>query len=309
MIKISVIVPFYNQEKFIEKCVLSIMNQTLKDIQIILVDDGSTDKSKEIVEALAKSDDRILILEQKNQGQGIARNYGLNYASGEFVYFLDSDDYLNDNALEVCYKNLINNSAQIITFRVKCFLDDRDFNAKWNYLYNRTLKHETVLTGQDYFSLTNELEEFYIPVWLYCFSRELLVENKIDFESYYHEDVPYILSALAVANKIVYIDHEIINRRIHQSSVMNQKKTIKHVLGYYSALVACNAIYMGLEEKGRFKKNVLKYVKNTFRGLRYAIQDCEKSEEIEKLRKKSIILAFRYPWIISFKSFVRLFMI
>lgn len=307
MIKISVIVPFYNQERFIKQCVSSIMNQTLKDIQIILVNDGSDDKSREIVQSLAHDDTRILILDQENQGQGIARNYGLKHATGEFVYFLDSDDYLITTALETCYTSLLKNNAQIVTFKVKCFLDDNSFSAKWDYLYNRTLKNESILTGREYFSLTHELEEFYIPVWLYCFSRELLLENKIEFKSYYHEDVPYILSVLAVANKIVYIDKEIINRRIHEDSVMNQRKTLNHVLGYYSALVSCNEIYMGLPIKDRFKRNVLKYVKNSFNGLRYAIQSCEKSEETERLRKKAIRLAFRYPWITTLKSFIRLF--
>ena len=96
---ISVIVPVYNTERFLRKCVDSIINQTYKNLEIILVDDGSTDGSYEICKRLAERDKRIILLQQKNQGQAIARNKGLDLASGEYVAFMDCDDCYREDFL------------------------------------------------------------------------------------------------------------------------------------------------------------------------------------------------------------------
>ena len=96
MPKVSVIVPFYNVEGYIEKCLDTLVNQTLEDIEIIIVNDGSTDNSKEIIEKYKKQyNDKIIYLEKQNGGLSDARNYGIPYAKGEYIAFLDSDDYVN----------------------------------------------------------------------------------------------------------------------------------------------------------------------------------------------------------------------
>ena len=92
MKKVSVIIPIYNVEDYIEECLVSVLNQTLKEIEIICVDDGTKDSSMEIVERYAKEDDRIVIIHRENGGLSAARNTGLEAATGEYVYFLDSDD-------------------------------------------------------------------------------------------------------------------------------------------------------------------------------------------------------------------------
>ena len=101
--KISVIVPVYNVEKYLERCINSLIHQTLKEIQIILVNDGSTDHSPSICDAFAREDNRILVIHKKNEGQGIARNHGLKNAVGEYVCFLDSDDYYELDTCEELY--------------------------------------------------------------------------------------------------------------------------------------------------------------------------------------------------------------
>ena len=97
MPKVSVIIPVYNVEKYLRECLDSVVNQTLKDIQIILIDDGSTDSSLGICKEYAQKDNRIKIIEQKNQGAGAARNRGMSEAKGDYLYFLDSDDFLELN--------------------------------------------------------------------------------------------------------------------------------------------------------------------------------------------------------------------
>ena len=101
MAKVSVIVPVYNVEKYIRKCLDSIVSQTLNDLEIILVNDGSTDTSPAICEEYKRKDERIKMITQKNQGLSAARNAGLKDATGEYVIFIDSDDYIAENMLEI----------------------------------------------------------------------------------------------------------------------------------------------------------------------------------------------------------------
>lgn len=103
--KISVIIPVYNTEKYLEQCLESVLNQTLQDIEIICVDDGSTDNSLEILKTFAQKDKRIIILTQQNQGQSVARNKGIEIAKGEYIGFVDSDDWISSEMLEKMYAN------------------------------------------------------------------------------------------------------------------------------------------------------------------------------------------------------------
>ena len=122
--KMTVIVPVYNVERYLKRCLDSLIHQTLKEIQIILVDDGSTDNSPSICDEYAAKDERILVIHKKNEGQGIARNYGLKNTEGEYVCFLDSDDYYELNTCEVLYRNLKEINADLCCFGYQ--IDDKD---------------------------------------------------------------------------------------------------------------------------------------------------------------------------------------
>lgn len=111
--KISIIVPVYNVEKYIKRCIESILNQTYSNLEIILIDDGSIDKSGIICDELKKTDNRILVFHKKNEGVSSARNIGIKNASGEYLLFIDSDDHLEKNMIEVLYNNLKSNNADI----------------------------------------------------------------------------------------------------------------------------------------------------------------------------------------------------
>lgn len=140
--KISIIVPVYNVEKYLERCINSLIHQTLKEIQIILVNDGSTDNSPSICDAYAKKDERILVIHKENEGQGIARNHGLKNAIGEYVCFLDSDDYYELNTCEALYKHLKDTGADLCCFGYQ--IDDKDGD-----LVRRPLIREREYRGQE----------------------------------------------------------------------------------------------------------------------------------------------------------------
>ena len=141
-VKISVIVPVYNVESYLERCINSLIHQTLEEIQIILIDDGSTDASPAICDDYAKKDNRILVIHKENEGQGIARNHGLANAKGEYVCFLDSDDYYELNTCEVLYKYLRETNADLCCFGYQ--IDDKDGN-----LVRRPLIKEKIYKNQE----------------------------------------------------------------------------------------------------------------------------------------------------------------
>lgn len=127
---ISVIVPIYNVEKYLKKCIDSIINQTLKDIEIILVDDGSTDNSPKILDDYAKKDKRVKVIHKENGGQGSARNEGLNIARGKYIGFVDSDDWIDLNMYEELYKDIVENNSDISVCSRKVFDENNNLNGK-----------------------------------------------------------------------------------------------------------------------------------------------------------------------------------
>ncbi len=117
MPKVSVIIPVYNTEKYLRQCLDSVINQTLTDIEIICVNDGSTDNSTNILNEYANNDSRIIVLSQKNSGAAIARNNGINNAIGDYLYFIDSDDYVDTTFLEKMYSKSLKYNADICLCR------------------------------------------------------------------------------------------------------------------------------------------------------------------------------------------------
>ena len=133
-IKVSVIIPVYNVEKYLRECLESVINQTLKDIEIICINDGSTDKSYEILKEYAKLDHRIRILNQSNMGQSAARNRGLEIAKGKYVYFMDSDDWLEKDALKCLTDISESKNLQILYFDGKTFLESDELKTKYSHM-------------------------------------------------------------------------------------------------------------------------------------------------------------------------------
>ena len=131
MVKVSVIMPIYNVAPYLGEAFDSILNQTLKDIEIIAVNDGSTDNSEEIIKMYQQKDSRIISLSQENQGQSVARNLALQHATGEYIYMMDSDDVLTGpDVLLTCYEYAKNNHADFIFFDRDWLLEDRtDFSV------------------------------------------------------------------------------------------------------------------------------------------------------------------------------------
>lgn len=241
MTKISVIIPIYNVEEYLDECLDSVINQTLKDIEIICVNDGTKDNSAKIVKKYQKKDKRIILIEQENQGQSVARNNGLKSATGEYVYFLDSDDYIALETLEETYTYAKENDLDVVYFGAESFYEDensKEENPQYETYYKRNAQYD-IASGQTMFKEMTKNGEFRVSVPLQLLRREFLITNNISFvEGIIHEDEVYSISISLCSKKSGHLNKEYYYRRVRPNSTMTTKNAnIKSSFGYFKSLV------------------------------------------------------------------------
>lgn len=232
--KISIIIPVFNVENYLAKCLDSIINQTLMDIEIICVNDGSKDNSVDILNTYAQRDKRITIINKANGGLSSARNAGIRVANGEYICFLDSDDYFEFNACERLYIEILEGHADIIVFGANIF----PLNPWPDYWLFDNLSPRTIT----YNSFVKEAlfkEKGATPfVWRNCFKRKFLLKNKLLFNEdiKFGEDLIFQFCAFPQAKNITFISDKLYNYRWYrEGSLMNlagkdiQKKYLDHV--------------------------------------------------------------------------------
>ncbi len=276
--KVSVIIPVYNVENYIIKCLDSIINQKLYEIEIIVVNDGSTDNSLQIVESFAKNNDRILILSQINRGLSEARNTGIKYSKGEYIYFIDGDDYLDDNCLFDLYYEAVTKNLDIIFFDANSFLDEKRENNKPelinkfnNYLhyYHRKGNYKEILNGTEMFLKMKQNNEYRTSACLQFIKKEFYI--KVDLSFYpgiIHEDNLFSFLAILQANRTIHINKNYYNRRVHENSIMTTSINVKNVYGYF--IVYCEILKF--LEKNNFKGDVRFEIRNELIANRNRIQ-------------------------------------
>ena len=207
MPKVSVIVPIYNVEKYLEKCINSSLSQTLEDIQIILVNDGSKDNSGNIAKEYEKNNkDRVIYVEKENGGLSDARNYGLKYATGDFIAFLDSDDYIEKNAYEKMYNKAIEENADY----VEC-----DF--LWEF------PNKIRVDKQYPYKNKKEMLSFVrVVAWNKLIKRQLITDNNLEFpKGLRYEDVEFTYKLIPFINKFAYVDKPFIHYVQREGSIAN----------------------------------------------------------------------------------------
>lgn len=219
-VKVSVIVPIYNVEKYIGKCILSIIEQTYKNIEIILVDDGSLDDSGNIADEYATRDNRIKVLHKTNAGVSAARNSGLHAATGDFVCFSDGDDYVMPNYVEHLLKLCLTYHADV------AYTVDMYTTFHNEHIANSQVK---VITPED---ATENILCYKVPIGVYSklFNREFLVKNNIRFleDVYIGEGFNFNTACFQRANKVVMSNERIyFYRRDNEASAMTKFKEAK----------------------------------------------------------------------------------
>ncbi len=231
---VSIIIPVYNVEEYLRECVDSVINQTYKNLEIILVDDGSTDSSGKICDEYAEKDKRINVIHQQNGGLSVARNTGFDASNGKYIYFLDSDDYIEINAIELLVSISEKENCDIVFFDAVSFADTNDFKVNQNYIRKNTY---ATASGYEVFSAMVTKKEFHSAVPLLFIKRDYLINSKIRFvPDIYYEDMVFTFQLFNKAFKVSQCSKSLYHRRYRKNSIMTSSKSIKHFTG-------CLAVY------------------------------------------------------------------
>lgn len=232
MTDISIIVPIYNAEKYLNKCIKSLINQTKEELEFILVNDGSTDSSEEIIKTY--KDKRIKYFKNKNQGIGKTRNFGIEKATGKYIMFLDSDDYLNTHACEELFNKAEKEKLDLVInnfYRVEEESEKEEI-IKIPEFENTTLKENK-----------NLLLDVNLAPWNKLYKASLLKNNKIKFvEDLKYEDAPFVIEAMDKAKKIghinkclnYYIIHKNSETTIRDKKIFDIIKIVDKIRKYFS---------------------------------------------------------------------------
>ncbi len=257
----SVIVPFYNVENFIRDCCLSLKNQSFSDFEAIFIDDGSKDKSLDILKDEIGKDSRFKIIYQLNQGQAVARNNGLHNSSGKYILYLDSDDYLSNNLLETLHSVLNHNKQEVIQFNYNLvdldgkFIKASSLRNSIKRLYGIDLKESSS------FNINLIKENCFVDLvpncWTRCYSKEFLLKNNIAFPSTPFEDSVFANKVLVKAKSIYYIDKALYNYRTREGSTMSTKS--RKVLDVFKNVEIMRAFLEENKLIDSFKKQLNNY--------------------------------------------------
>lgn len=232
-IKVSVIIPVYNTEKYIRDAVESIIKQTLKELEIIIINDGSTDNSLQIIEELSNIDNRIFMYSQSNLGLSMARNAGILRAQGKYIYFMDSDDILEKDAMELCFNKCEEQQLDFVFFDALSFYEDDIKNAP-TLNYQRTDKLEDIIyTGNDALKI-QLLNKVYTPSACLNFVNKKFLDNHHlqFFPGIVHEDQLFTTLLYLQAKRTACIHRSFFHRRIRANSIMTCKFSLRNIKGY-----------------------------------------------------------------------------
>lgn len=291
MVKVSVIIPVYNVEEYILECIDSIVKQTLKEIEIIVVNDGSTDKSLDKIYSI--KDKRIIIINQVNRGLSSARNKGLENSNGEYIVFIDSDDFIsNDLALEKLYTLAKDTNVNIVSGNAILYYEEnKEYkNIKKNSIFNKL----EVISNEQFIMKSKNCN--IAPVCFYMYNKKFLCENELKFkEGLYHEDELFTYKALLKSDKIAIYPEPYYIYRQRLGSIMHSKNDEKKVKDIISICLELDKIYINL------KNNELKKVLRK-RGYEMVMENMDnfKMKSIDKNTKYFLIKN-----IYSFKSCIR----
>lgn len=206
MPKISIIVPVYNVEKYLEKCIDSILNQSFRDFELILVDDGSTDNSGYICDRYKNQDDRIIVIHKENGGLSSARNAGIDISKGDFIGFVDSDDFIHRDMYKILYNNIIKSEADLVICKEQNIYEDE--YVELNSIVNERNLNMEELTSEEAIKKLYKVRTTFVYAWNKLYKRDLFKELRYP-ENKIYEDEWLSPKLLYKSSKIVYINYSL----------------------------------------------------------------------------------------------------
>lgn len=277
--KVSIIIPIYNPGEYFIKCLDSVINQTLSEIEVICIDDGSTDDSKNILDEYSKKDNRFKIFYQENQGAGSTRNNGVDKATGEYILFLDADDWIECDTCEKLYNQAKNLDVDLVLFdtiwyyennnELIKYFEDNEFNHDYNsYVFTKSEIYEKIVDP----SLG--------VIWSKFYKTSFLKDNNIKFSTYkIYNDVSFHFKTMLLANKISYCPHVFYHyMKIGQPSLQTSYRWGKYEQLWADVMMEVRGFLMEHDLMKEFKMIFLVYSIVSFEGkLRFTYDDYKKS--------------------------------
>ncbi len=219
MVKVSVVIPVYNVEDFLAECLDSITSQTLKDIEIICVNDGSKDKSLDILNGYASKDNRITVIDQENGGHAVATNRGMDLATGKYLFLMDSDDILDLTALEKTFELAEQKQVDFVIFQaINYYMDKNQLIEEENYSMNALADYvgDSVFNYKD---VRDYVFDITVTPWSKLYRRDFIEKNSIRFpEGLVFDDNVFFYDVLFAAQKIIFLREHLFRRRWYPTS-------------------------------------------------------------------------------------------
>lgn len=280
MVKYSFIVPVYNTSKYLKKCLDSLVKQTFKDFEIIIVNDGSTDDSRSIISKYEKKYNNIKVINQKNQGLSMARNNGVKEAKGKYLIFIDSDDYVETDLLKEVDEEI--GDSEVLRFQVIT----EDENSKGITKYEEVPFNE--MMGYVAFKYISNYH-FVEIACCYVFKKDYYVDNKFSFKkSVYHEDfglIPCVIYKARKVKSINYLGYHYVQR---DGSIMNNndyKKTIKKAFDMLEQYKTMRLFSKNINKKNNYDDYYLSYISNSVIVKARELKKEERKIYVNELKK------------------------
>jgi glycosyltransferase involved in cell wall biosynthesis len=271
---ISVIIPVYNVEKYLRQCLDSVLNQTYTNYEVIMVDDGSTDSSYDICREYCEKDCRFKAFHKENGGASSARNYALSKASGDYVFFLDSDDWLDPTTLESLVVVAKKENADLVFCEAQAFDDHGTITQNSSYGYK--IRYQT----NDAFHVMSQMmeqKEFHVAIWMLLLDRRIFTENDLHFkEGIIYEDMIISYQFYCLAHRAAHVRQKLYNRRYRPNSVMTSKKTEKNYVSAATVYREVAKFRKSLPEEKQSPQHLIRCAFNVLNIYRQMTPDIQK---------------------------------
>ena len=249
---VSIIIPIYNSEEYLERCFESLVNQTYDNIEIIAINDGSTDNSLELCYKWEKLDSRIKVFSKKNGGISSARNYGITQSKGDYYSFIDSDDDVSYNFIELLVRNLEMNQVDVSMCGInKIYTYKNKIDNKSSRINNIKLDRDAFL---EYIELENSYDSF---VWNKLFKKDIVNNTMFEEDIFMNEDTIFMLKLCMQNPTFYYEDQKLYNYYLHNDSISRKKlddKKITGITSFNKAIEICNSYFPKYKDKYLIKK-------------------------------------------------------
>lgn len=310
MVKVSVLIPVYNASEFLHDSIPSVLNQTLTDIELICVNDGSKDNSLEILNEYANKDSRVKVIDKENGGCGSARNRALTEASGEYIYFFDPDDEIETDALKLAYDKALNNDSDMVIFKANIFDKNGVSNRQTFFYYDKTINKEKFdnLGFEDIKGYV--LKGGYAP-WSKLYKKEF-IDAYDDFKfnlNLAFDDVPFHVKSMLRAKKLSFINKYLYHYRVDNVNSVNS--TSSNGFDIFKIIDIVEEILKSENQFENFKKSfyafqvshILLYIISTDSSEYFNIAHQRFSRINKKYVEDNDYLSKRYDLVLKYNDF------